>query len=147
MIQFDCHAHVYETVRAVSGARYVPDHPAPLSEWLGHQATRGLGGGGILDVDDQRIELWSLLGREYAGHGFTVGGVCAQAIHGFSRKGDQTTFAKLLRRRGNGNAVGRDDRGAVLGQVAVLSSTPGGVTGGIPPTIMYPVSLWRPLGH
>lgn len=50
MIQFDCHAHVYETVRAVSGARYVPDHPAPLSEWLGHQATRGLGGGVIVQV-------------------------------------------------------------------------------------------------
>ena len=31
MIQFDCHAHVYETVTAVKGARYVPAAPAPLA--------------------------------------------------------------------------------------------------------------------
>lgn len=50
MIQFDSHAHVYETVRAIPGARYVPDHPAPLSDWLGHQANHGLRGGVIVQV-------------------------------------------------------------------------------------------------
>lgn len=30
MIEFDCHAHVYETVTPVDGARYVPGSPAPL---------------------------------------------------------------------------------------------------------------------
>ncbi|MFD1341255.1 amidohydrolase family protein [Litorisediminicola beolgyonensis] len=50
MIQFDCHAHVYETVRAVAVARYTPACPAPLSDWLGHQADHGLKGGVIVQV-------------------------------------------------------------------------------------------------
>jgi predicted TIM-barrel fold metal-dependent hydrolase len=50
MIRFDCHAHVYETVSAVPGARYVPEHAAPLQAWLGHQARHGLNGGVIVQV-------------------------------------------------------------------------------------------------
>ena len=50
MIQFDCHAHVYETTTAVDGARYVPARPAPLAEWLGHQETHKLRGGVIVQV-------------------------------------------------------------------------------------------------
>jgi len=50
MFQFDCHAHVYETVKPVDGARYIPAKPAPLDEWLGHQAVHGLSGGVIVQV-------------------------------------------------------------------------------------------------
>ncbi|WP_294610861.1 amidohydrolase family protein [Roseovarius sp.] len=50
MIQFDCHAHVYETVTAIDGARYVPDQPAPLVDWLAHQDAHGLHGGVIVQV-------------------------------------------------------------------------------------------------
>mgnify|MGYP003634958670 FL=1 len=50
MIQYDCHAHVYETVTAVDGARYVPATTAPLSAWLKHQRDHGLRGGVIVQV-------------------------------------------------------------------------------------------------
>lgn len=50
MIEFDCHAHVYEMVKSVAGARYVPEGPAPLANWLTHQATHGLRGGVIVQV-------------------------------------------------------------------------------------------------
>ena len=50
MIQFDCHAHVYETVRPVDGARYVPEVPAPLADWQGLQRRHGLIGGVIVQV-------------------------------------------------------------------------------------------------
>lgn len=50
MIDFDCHAHVYENVAAVEGARYAPTVPAPLSKWLGHQQQHGLKGGVIVQV-------------------------------------------------------------------------------------------------
>lgn len=50
MIAFDCHAHVYEKVRPVSGARYVPADPAPLAAWLSHQAAHDLRGGVIVQV-------------------------------------------------------------------------------------------------
>lgn len=50
MIQFDCHAHVYETVKAVDGARYIPAAPAPLTTWLGHQDMHGIRGGVIVQV-------------------------------------------------------------------------------------------------
>ncbi|ASM72029.1 MULTISPECIES: amidohydrolase family protein [Roseobacteraceae] len=50
MIQFDCHAHVYETVTPVDGARYVPASPAPFADWLAHQAAHGLRGGVIVQV-------------------------------------------------------------------------------------------------
>lgn len=50
MILFDCHAHVYETVTPVDGARYVPATAAPLTDWLGHQRAHGLRGGVIVQV-------------------------------------------------------------------------------------------------
>lgn len=50
MIQFDCHAHVYETTRTVSGARYAPNAPAPLSSWLKNLDNHGLRGGVIVQV-------------------------------------------------------------------------------------------------
>lgn len=50
MIQFDCHAHVYETVTAIDGARYIPARPAPLAKWLAHQEAHGLKGGVIVQV-------------------------------------------------------------------------------------------------
>jgi predicted TIM-barrel fold metal-dependent hydrolase len=50
MIQFDCHAHVYETVTAVADARYVPSAPAPLTAWLDLQSQYGLKGGVIVQV-------------------------------------------------------------------------------------------------
>lgn len=50
MFQFDCHAHVYETVTTIPGARYVPKAPAPLSVWLGNLKRHGLSGGVIVQV-------------------------------------------------------------------------------------------------
>lgn len=50
MIRFDCHAHVYEKVTAIPGARYAPKAAAPLNEWLDHQATHGIKGGVIVQV-------------------------------------------------------------------------------------------------
>lgn len=50
MIQFDCHAHVYETTRTVSGARYLPKAPAPLASWLKKLEFHGLKGGVIVQV-------------------------------------------------------------------------------------------------
>lgn len=45
MISFDCHAHVYPDTRAVTGARYRPSSPAPLSEWKKLLRQNGLRGG------------------------------------------------------------------------------------------------------
>ncbi|WP_138936071.1 amidohydrolase family protein [Roseovarius arcticus] len=50
MIQFDCHAHVYERIQSVAGARYVPDRPAPLAAWRALQAEHGIRGGVIVQV-------------------------------------------------------------------------------------------------
>lgn len=50
MIDFDCHAHIYEKVAAIPGARYVPSAPAPLTKWLAHQQQRGIKGGVIVQV-------------------------------------------------------------------------------------------------
>lgn len=50
MIDFDCHAHIYETATAVPGARYIPTRPAPLSKWLEHQQQHGIKGGVIVQV-------------------------------------------------------------------------------------------------
>lgn len=50
MIDFDCHAHVYETVTAVAGARYTPATSAPLQSWLDLQDQHGLKGGVIVQV-------------------------------------------------------------------------------------------------
>lgn len=50
MIDFDCHAHIYEKVTAISDARYVPAAPAPLSKWLEHQQRHKIKGGVIVQV-------------------------------------------------------------------------------------------------
>ncbi|WP_281967303.1 amidohydrolase family protein [Roseovarius nanhaiticus] len=50
MIQFDCHAHVYERIQAVPGARYAPEVPAPLAAWRALQADHSIRGGVIVQV-------------------------------------------------------------------------------------------------
>lgn len=66
MIQFDCHAHIYEQVNAVDGARYVPAKTAPLAAWLHHQNRHGLIGGVIVQVSflgSNNSELCTALSR------------------------------------------------------------------------------------
>lgn len=50
MIIYDCHAHVFEKVVAIPEARYVPNAPAPLTDWQHHLAEHGLRGGVIVQV-------------------------------------------------------------------------------------------------
>lgn len=50
MILYDCHAHVYEQITPVTGARYVPNAPAPLAHWINHLDEHGLKGGVIVQV-------------------------------------------------------------------------------------------------
>lgn len=50
MLQFDCHAHVFEKTVAISGARYSPKAPAPLADWLAHHQRHGINGGVIVQV-------------------------------------------------------------------------------------------------
>lgn len=50
MFQFDCHAHVYETVSSISQARYVPKAPAPLRVWKEQLDRQELAGGVIVQV-------------------------------------------------------------------------------------------------
>ena len=50
MILYDCHAHVYEQINPIPGARYTPDKPAPLSHWLNHLDEHRLKGGVIVQV-------------------------------------------------------------------------------------------------
>lgn len=50
MINFDCHAHIYEHTTAIANARYLPSAPAPLSKWLRHLDQSGLKGGVIVQV-------------------------------------------------------------------------------------------------
>ncbi|PJE26129.1 2-pyrone-4,6-dicarbaxylate hydrolase [Pseudooceanicola marinus] len=70
MISFDCHAHVYERVCAVPGARYVPGAPAPLETWLRMQSDHGLHGGVIVQVsflgtdNSQLLDALSTLDRD-----------------------------------------------------------------------------------
>lgn len=60
MILFDCHAHVYENIVPVAGARYIPEAPAPLAHWLNNLGRNGLKGGIIVQVSflgDDNSEL------------------------------------------------------------------------------------------
>lgn len=50
MIGFDCHAHVYEDISVVPGARYRPKAPAHLSNWQQNLKKHGLSGGVIVQV-------------------------------------------------------------------------------------------------
>ncbi|WP_425101892.1 amidohydrolase family protein [Tropicibacter sp. S64] len=94
MIRFDCHAHVYKTVTAVPGARYVPEQPAHLREWLGHQAAHGLAGGVIVQVsflgtdNSQLCRALAALDRErFAGVAVVPLDVDAAALDGLVAAG------------------------------------------------------------
>ena len=50
MINFDCHAHIYENIQPIPDARYVPSDTAPLSKWLAHHKKHGITGGVIVQV-------------------------------------------------------------------------------------------------
>ncbi len=66
MFRFDCHAHVYETVTCVDGARYLPANAAPLADWQAHLARHALQGGVIVQVSFlgfDNSELVSALAR------------------------------------------------------------------------------------
>lgn len=66
MINFDCHAHIYETVTSVPGARYAPNVPATLSDWQSNLSKFGLSGGVIVQVSflgTNNSELCSALKR------------------------------------------------------------------------------------
>lgn len=76
MIHFDCHAHVYEKMSAIPGARYVPKKPAPLATWEKHLESHDLMGGVIVQVSflgTDNSELCAALGkldrRRFAGVG------------------------------------------------------------------------------
>lgn len=66
MINFDCHAHIYEKVTAIAAARYIPSAPAPLSQWLEHQRRHAIKGGVIVQVSflgTDNSELCSALSK------------------------------------------------------------------------------------
>ncbi len=50
MIHFDCHAHVFENMVSIPGARYAPKQPAPLAAWKKNLTKYGLKGGVIVQV-------------------------------------------------------------------------------------------------
>ncbi|MEP3333520.1 amidohydrolase family protein [Sedimentitalea sp.] len=50
MINFDCHAHIYERIASVPDARYVPSAPAPLARWLSHHQKHDIEGGVVVQV-------------------------------------------------------------------------------------------------
>ena len=50
MFRFDCHAHVYEQVVPTGPVRYLPEHPAPLTQWLSKITSNALTGGVIVQV-------------------------------------------------------------------------------------------------
>lgn len=50
MIQYDCHAHVFEQIAAVTGTRYAPITPAPLVQWQQYLDKYQLLGGVIVQV-------------------------------------------------------------------------------------------------
>ncbi len=45
---FDCHAHVFETLRVVGEPRYAPKANAPFARWINHLEEHGLKGGVIV---------------------------------------------------------------------------------------------------
>lgn len=66
MVHFDCHAHVYEKIRAIPGARYVPKSPAPLKVWKNNLSEHELSGGVIVQVSflgTDNSELCSALSK------------------------------------------------------------------------------------
>ena len=49
-MRFDCHAHIYETINPILGARYTPVRAAPLTAWSQHLRAQGFKGGVIVQV-------------------------------------------------------------------------------------------------
>ena len=45
---FDCHAHVFKTLRVIGAPRYAPKAPAPLKAWADQLEANGLKGGVIV---------------------------------------------------------------------------------------------------
>lgn len=87
MMDFDCHAHIYEKVTAVAAARYVPSAPAPLSQWLEHQRRHAIKGGVIVQVsflgtDNSELcaALSKLDGNRFAGVAVVALDVSADAL-------------------------------------------------------------------
>jgi len=104
MIQFDCHAHVYETVTAIDGARYVPAHPAPLDGWLAHQEAHGLRGGVIVQVSflgADNSEMCAALARldraRFAGVGVVPLEVCDEELDRLVQAGMRGVRWNLVR--------------------------------------------------
>ena len=62
MIRFDCHAHVYERITPVEGARYAPERPASLHHWLAQQKQAGLSGGVIVQISFLGTDNSQMLG-------------------------------------------------------------------------------------
>lgn len=104
MIQFDCHAHVFETVTAIDGARYIPARPAPLADWLAHQDTHGLRGGVIVQVSflgTDNAEMCAALSKldrsRFAGVGVVPLGVSDEELDRLERAGMRGIRWNLVR--------------------------------------------------
>jgi predicted TIM-barrel fold metal-dependent hydrolase len=50
MKHYDCHAHAYDQIDAIKGARYVPSRLAPLDSWLKLSRENGCKGGVLVQV-------------------------------------------------------------------------------------------------
>lgn len=94
MIRFDCHAHVYQRVAPAARARYVPDHAAPLSDWLSLQQRNGICGGVIVQVsflgtnNSQMLQALSGLNRKrFAGIAVTEPDVPEAALAALAEGG------------------------------------------------------------
>ncbi|MEX0351304.1 MAG: amidohydrolase [Paracoccaceae bacterium] len=104
MISYDCHAHVYEHVAAIEGARYVPKSPAPLEKWLDHQRMNGLIGGVIVQVSflgTDNSELLSALARldksRFAGVGVVPFDIDAEELESLVVQGIRGVRWNLVR--------------------------------------------------
>ncbi|MEM8959065.1 MAG: amidohydrolase family protein [Pseudomonadota bacterium] len=104
MIRFDCHAHVYEQVSAIDGARYVPASPAPLDRWLAYHRQHGLTGGVIVQVSflgTDNSELCAALGRldrtRFAGVAVVPLDISGQELDALARAGVRGVRWNLVR--------------------------------------------------
>lgn len=65
-MHYDCHAHIYEQINAISGARYVPTRPAPLRVWREQLQKHTIKGGVLVQVSflgTDNTELCSALAQ------------------------------------------------------------------------------------
>lgn len=104
MIQYDCHAHVYETVAAIDGARYIPAAPASLSDWLSHQDRHGLQGGVIVQVSflgtdntEMCVALSRLDRQRFAGVGVVALDIVDDALDHLNQSGMRGVRWNLVR--------------------------------------------------